>query len=222
MFLEIPDLLTPEEIAELRHIGATAQFVDGRISNPHSKVKNNLLINERDAFTRSSQIFAVALQRHEEFNNWVFPKTFAHPMLTKYAGGGNYGVHADAVFMPMGPGRPPLRADLSCTIFVSDPATYDGGELSVQLGTKTVEIKGAAGSAIVYPSTTLHQVKPVTRGERLVGLTFIESRVADPTHRDLLYELNEVAALEGLKMDWDNFTRLQRVQMGLLRLWASN
>ena len=221
MFLEIPDLLTADELTELRAIAASAKFVDGRISNPHSRVKNNLLVNERDAFVRSSQLLAIALRRHDEFNNWAFPKALAHPALTKYAGGGNYGLHADAAFMPQGPDRSPLRADLSCTIFLSDPKDYDGGELSIRLGTRSVEIKGAAGSAVVYPSSTLHEVKPVTRGERLVGLTFIESRVADPGYRDLLYELNEVAALEGLKMDWENFTRLQRVQMGLLRLWAN-
>lgn len=219
MFLEIPDLLTDAEINELRTIAGATPFIDGRASNPHSKVKNNEFINEPAGFTRSAQILGAALQRNEEFNNWAFPRAFAHPRLTRYSGGGNYGLHADAAFLPL-PNAAPLRSDLSCTIFLSPPETYAGGELSVRLGTRTIEVKGPAGSAVVYPSNTLHEVKPVTRGERLVGLTFIESRIPDPHHRELLYELNEVAALEGLQMSWENFTRLQRVQAGLLRIWA--
>ena len=220
MFLEIPDLLTTAEVAELRHIGDVAPFVDGRISNPHNQTKANLRLNDRDAFQRSAQMMMTALGRCAAFDNWAFPKTLAVPTLTKYALGGKYGVHADAGFMPMGPDKPALRSDLSCTIFISAPETYDGGELVIHLGTRTVAIKGAAGSAVIYPSTTLHEVMPVTRGDRLVGLTFIESRLRDPAQRDLLHELNEVAALEGLNMHWDNFTRLQRVQNGLMRMWG--
>ncbi len=220
MFLEIPDLLTPEEIAELRRIGDSAPFIDGRISNPHNQTKANLRLNDRDAFQRSAQMMMAAFGRCAAFDNWAFPKTLAVPTLTKYVRGGKYGVHADAAFMAMGPDKPALRSDLSCTIFVSAPESYDGGELVIHLGTRSVAIKGAAGSAVVYPSTTLHEVRPVTGGDRLVGLTFIESRVRDPAHRDLLHELNEVAALEGLNISWDNFTRLQRVQNGLMRMWG--
>jgi PKHD-type hydroxylase len=222
MFLEIPDLLTPAEVDELVRIGATSKFVDGRATNPHSKVKNNLILGDPEAYKASSAIMFDALRRHEDFNNWAFPKTMAQPWLTKYsAPGAAYGPHTDVAFMQQ-PGGRPLRSDLSCTIYLTPPDSYDGGELVVHLGTRDVVIKGGAGSAVVYPSNTLHQVTPVTRGERLVGLTFIESRIADPQQRDLLYELNEVAALEGLKMDWENFTRLQRVQMCLLRLWAES
>lgn len=221
MFLEIPDLLNPAELDELRQIGATAKFVDGRATNPHSKVKQNLILADQDAYKRSSQIMFDALRRSDEFNNWAFPKTMAQPWLTKYAGGGTYGVHTDVAFMQQ-PGGRPLRSDLSCTIYVTAPETYEGGELVVHLGTRDVRVKGAAGSAVVYPSNTLHEVTPVTSGERLVGLTFIESRIASAENRDLLYELNEVAALEGLNMSWENYTRLQRVQMCLLRNWAES
>ena len=221
MFLELPELLNPAEIDELRQIGAAAKFVDGRATNPHSKVKQNLILADQEAYKRSAQIMFEALRRSEEFNNWAFPKTLAQPWLTKYAGGGTYGVHTDVAFMQQ-PGGRAMRSDLSCTIYVTAPETYDGGELVVHLGTREVRVKGAAGSAVVYPSNTLHEVTPVTRGERLVGLTFIESRIASAEKRDLLYELNEVAALEGLNMSWENYTRLQRVQQCLLRNWAEN
>jgi PKHD-type hydroxylase len=219
MFLEVPDILTPLEIARLREVAAKSVFVDGRITNPHSKVKNNAQLNYSDqAYMESSRIMAAALQRNVAFRSFAFPKVMAPPMLTKYSIGKNYGIHADAPFLPIG--DRPLRSDLSCTIFISAPDTYENGALSVMLGTRRVEFKGPAGSAIVYPSNTLHEVISVTAGERIVGLTFIESRISNPTHREILHELNDVAGLEGLNISRENFTRLEHVQSSLHRLWA--
>ena len=129
-----------------------------------------------------------------------------------------YGAHADAAFIQL-PGAT-IRSDLSCTIFLNDPADYEGGELQIRLGDADLKFKLKPGEAIVYPSDSLHQVIPVTKGERLVAITFIQSRVQDPFRRNLLFDLNEVAALEGLKMDHDNFSRLQLVQQNLLRHWS--
>ncbi len=219
MFLEIADLLSAGELGRLAEIARTRPFIDGRITNPHSKVKANLQLDYADpAYAESSRVMVEALQRNEMFRNAAFPKAMAPPMLTRYRNGHAYGLHSDAAFMPIG--ERPLRSDLSCTIFVSPPQAYEGGELTVLLGTHRVRLRGAAGSAVIYPSNTLHEVTPVTRGERVVGLTFIESRIPDVTRRSLLHELNEVAALEGLGMSWENYSRLQHVQMGLLRLWA--
>jgi len=219
MFLELPDILNPAEVARLRAIAASARFAAGRLSNPHSSVKNNLQIDHADpSYAEASALMATALQRSEPFRDFAFLRVLAPPMLSKYAPGMSYGAHADAAFLPVGPR--PLRSDLSCTLFVSDPTTYEGGELSVRLGGREILFKGRSGSAVVYPSNTLHEVKPVRTGERLVGLTFIESRIADPYHREMLYELNEIAALEGFNMSWDNRTRLQRVRNNLLRMWG--
>jgi len=219
MFLEIPDVLTQQEIERLRTIAAGAKFADGRLSSPHSTVKNNLQIDHADtAYAESTQILGSALQRCEGFCNFAFPRRMAPPMLAKYEPGMAYGAHSDSAFMPVG-GRP-LRSDMSCTIFVADPGAYEGGELVIHLGTRPVVFKGAAGSAIVYTSTTLHEVAPVTSGQRLVGLTFIESMVPDPINRELLYNLDEVAALEGLNMSWQNRTRLQYVRNNLRRMWG--
>jgi PKHD-type hydroxylase len=219
VFLEVAEILTAPEIDRLRALSARARFADGRLSSPHSKVKNNLQIDHADpAYAESSKLLAAALQRNESFADFAFPRTLAPPMMAKYAPGMNYGLHADAAFLPVGPR--PLRSDLSCTVFVSDPASYEGGELSVRLGARAVLFKGAAGSAVIYPSSTLHEVMPVTSGERLVGLTFIESAIANQTYRELLYELNEIAALEGFNMSWDNRTRLELVRNNLLRMWG--
>jgi len=217
MFKEIT-VLTAGEVAQLRAIAASANFVDGRISNPHSKVKQNLQLHDEAAYQKSSQILMQAMLAHEDFRNFAFPVAMLPPMMTRYTPEMRYGAHADAAFLQLG--DLPVRSDLSCTVFLNDPKAYEGGALRVQLGTRDIRFRGEAGTAIVYPSDMLHEVEPVTKGERLVAITFIQSRIADKLRRELLYELNEVAALEGLRMAPENFTRLQLVQANLLRHWG--
>lgn len=214
MFLELPDLLNDRQIEALRQLAARSQFQDGRTSNPHSTVKNNLQLYDKDA----ADGLARALYANEDFVNFAFPIIIAPPMLSRYVPGMHYGNHADAAFLPIGEAR--IRCDLSCTIFLSDPDSYEGGALRISLGSREERFRLPAGSAIVYPSSMLHEVEPVTRGERLAGITFIQSRIADQFRRELLYELNEVAALEGLNMDSANFARLQLVQRNLLHHWG--
>src|SRR3954468_14348180 len=145
---------------------------------------------------------AQALMRSEAFRNFAFPSLMAPPLLARYEPGMKYGQHSDAAFIQLG--NRELRSDLSCTIFLSEPDSYEGGALAVRLGTRKVEFKLKPGSAVVYPSTTLHEVLPVTTGQRLVGITFLQSQIPDPELRELLYELDEVAALEGNAMSWEN------------------
>ncbi|HLZ79592.1 MAG TPA: Fe2+-dependent dioxygenase [Sphingomonas sp.] len=218
MFKRIDGVLSPVALAELRRIAAAGPYLDGRVSNPHNTAKKNAILGDQQGRAASAKIMAEALLAHEDFRNFAFPKVVAPPLITTYRKDMSYGLHADAAFMPIG--QRPLRSDLSCTIFLSELDSYDGGALRIVLGDTEVSIRYPAGSAIVYPSNTMHEVTPVTRGERLVGLTFIESRVADPQQREWLYELNEVAALEGLGMRPENYGRLQRVQANLLRLWG--
>lgn len=218
MFLEIEGLLSPAQVSELMAIAADAHFVNGRISNPHNLAKDNLQLHDQPAYARSAQIMTEALFACEAFANFAFPKIIAPPMITKYEIGMRYGAHADAAFIPLA--KRPLRTDVSITIFLADPASYDGGALSVALGTRAIEFKGAPGSAIVYPSNTLHEVTPVTRGVRVAAISFVESEIADPINRDLLYELNEIAGLEGNNMAHENYSRLQRVRDSLRRMWS--
>src|SRR5438270_5665920 len=211
-------LLTPQEIDECRRIAAAAPFVDGRITNPHNTAKQNEQLHEPQAYQKSSQLLIQALGRSEEFRDFAFPTVIAPPFLTRYRPGMKYGAHTDSAYIRMPGGE--LRSDLSCTIFLSDPETYEGGSLHIQLGDGDLRFKLNAGEALVYPSDTLHQVEPVTKGERLVAITFIQSRIADPFRRNLLFNLNEVAALEGLQMQQENFSRLQLIQNQLLRYWS--
>ncbi|HVU31313.1 MAG TPA: Fe2+-dependent dioxygenase [Sphingomicrobium sp.] len=212
------EILTQDEVAECRRIAASAPFVDGRISNPHNKAKQNEQLHEPAAYQKSSDLLRKAMLRSPEFMEFAFPVSMAPPMMTRYKPGMKYGAHADAAYIQL-PGAT-IRSDLSCTIFLNDPGDYDGGELSISLGDARIGFKLKPGEAVVYPSDTFHQVIPVTRGERLVAITFIQSRISDPFRRNLLFELNEVAALEGLKMDPENFSRLQLVQQQLLRYWG--
>ncbi len=214
----ILDLLTAAEIDECRRIAATAPFVDGRITNPHNVAKQNEQLHEAQAYQKSSHLLLQAFGRSQEFREFAFPMVVAPPFLTRYRPGMKYGFHTDAAFIRMAQGE--LRSDLSCTIFLNDPESYEGGSLHIRYGDADIRIKLKSGQAIVYPSDTLHEVEPVTSGERLVAITFIQSRIADPFRRNLLYDLNEVAALEGLNMSHDNYTRLQLVQAQLLRYWS--
>lgn len=220
MFKRIDNILNAAQLAELNAIAESAAFADGRATNPDNTAKQNFQLSDQTAVGKTSQAMANALYNNEDFRNFVIPKAIAPPLMTTYRVGGRYGPHADAAFMPWN-GRW-QRSDVSCTLFLSDPASYDGGELRIMLGDEELMIKLPAGSAILYPSTTLHEVMPVTRGERRVGLTFIQSRIADPAQRELLYELGEVAALEGLSMKPDNLIRLQRVRENLLRAWGDH
>ena len=219
MFCEIPDLLTAAEVAELRALATRLRFVDGRVTNPDSQVKNNLQGDLSDPqHERASGILRAALSRNPVFVAFAFPKLMAPPALSLYRPGMNYGAHADAAFLPIGPR--PIRADLSCTIFLTEPGDYDGGELSVRLGTREVDFKPPPGAAVLYPSTTIHQVRPVTRGERLCGITFIESDIVDRNGRELLFELNDILATEGERLTWEARTRLSHVATSLHRQWG--
>lgn len=214
----ILELLTPQEVDQCRKIAASAPFVHGRITNPHNKAKDNEQLHEQQAYQKSSQLLMQAFGRSEEFREFAFPVLIAPPLLTRYKPGMHYGAHADAAFLQL-PGQT-IRSDLSCTIFLNDPDSYEGGALHVRLGDGALKFKLKPGEAIVYPSDTFHEVEPVTKGERLVAITFIQSRVPDPFRRNLLFDLNEVAALEGLNMKPENFSRLQLVQQNLLRFWG--
>lgn len=220
MLLQIVNLLTPQELERLSALSRELRFVDGRVSNPANTTKNNLQADYADPkYGESSQIVQTALLRSREFNDFALPKRIAPPLLCRYVPGMSYGAHADAALLQVGSMR--LRSDLSCTVFLEDPARYEGGELSIAVGNVAIPFKGEAGSAVVYPSTTLHEVVPVRAGERLVSISFIESFIADAHQRTQIYELNEVAALEGLTMKWDKRVRLNVVLQNLMRMWST-
>jgi len=221
MILEIPRFLTRLETRRLQRIGAEATFLDGRLSNPHNKTKDNRQIDHSaPGYQESSQFIMDALDRHEGFRDFAMPNRIAPPLMCKYDEGMAYGAHVDVAMLPLARLNTTLRSDLSVTLFLTDPATYDGGELVLQFESRRVPIKLPAGGLVVYPSTMLHEVAKVTRGQRLVAITFVESQIIDERHRHMIYTLGEVSALEGLNMQPENRMRLELVRHNLIRMWS--
>jgi PKHD-type hydroxylase len=219
MFIEIKGLLTATEVERLVALSQEMKFVDGRASNTGFDLKHNLQADPRDsAYAESVKIVSDAFARSREFHDFAFPRRIAAPLLARYEPGMKYGPHADAAFLPLPDG--PLRSDISCTVFLSDPRAYEGGELVIHLGVRAMPLKAAPGNAILYPSTTLHEVAPVRSGQRLVSLTFIESEIPDEQERAMLFELGEISALEGNTMNPVSRMRLEVVRQNLTRKWS--
>jgi PKHD-type hydroxylase len=219
MFLQIKGVLNEAEVARLVALSAELLFVDGRASNPANVTKQNQQADPKDAKSAESvQILQAALARSRELIDFSMPRRIAPPLLCRYAPGMKYGAHADAAVINLAAGR--LRSDVSCTVFIAHPATYEGGELALSVGNQVLTFKGDPGEAIVYPSTLLHEVLPVRSGQRLVAITFIESLIADAHRRMQVYELNEIAALEGLNIRWENRVRLDVVRQNLMLMWS--
>lgn len=219
MFLTIKNILTSPELARLNELSRQLRFIDGRASNPANVTKDNQQADAADpANAESVQLVHTALMRSREFVDFALPRRMAPPMLCRYQPGMKYGAHADAAIIQFGNVR--MRSDLSCTVFINDPASYEGGELAVVMGNQILPFKGNAGDVVVYPSTTLHEVVPVRSGERLVSISFIESFIADTHQRQQVYELNELAALEGNAMQWESRVRLDVVRQNLMRMWS--
>jgi len=219
MFLELQNVIAADGLARLRQLAGEMRFVDGRVSNPAAYAKNNTQADVADARAQeASKIVLQALERHAEFQAFAMSRFVAPPLLCKYDPSMHYGAHSDAAFMSIDERR--VRADLACTVFLTDPADYEGGALTIHLVDGILKFKCAPGAAVVYPSWTIHEVRPVTRGARLVAITFIESLIRDPQRREMLWTLNEVSELEGNNMHPCNRTRLEQVRQNLLRLWS--
>lgn len=213
----IQDLLTPEEVDHLLKFSSTHLFSDGKVSNEEFELKSNLQSNMQDpAAQQASAIVQNALVRNEFVRDICHPKSLAAPMISKYTPGMHYGEHVDTHLVV---GAIPVRVDVSCTVFLNDPKNYDGGELVLRLADKTVKIKEKPGAAILYPSTQYHHVAPVTRGERIAAITFIQSHVRDTAQRSVLYELQDFLHEYGAGMTAEAQMQLEYVRTNLLRMW---
>jgi PKHD-type hydroxylase len=189
MILCIGDILTPEELELIVSKVKTADFIDGQTTAGwHARlVKHNTqLPASSPVLAAVREVISAALARHGLFQMAVRPHTIRPVTLSRYQVGMNYGSHIDDVMMQ----NPTMRSDVSMTLFLSDPATYDGGELVIENTQGEVVFKLPAGSAIVYPSSTLHRVEEVTRGERLAAVTWIQSLVRDAGQREILFDLD--------------------------------
>ena len=219
MFYQIDAVLTLAEIEHLRKLAEEVKFVDGRATNQGSRVKNNLQVPQNDPQSAApGQVVRNAIFRNAEVRAAAFPKTLARPTLSRYEPGMHYGRHVDESLFPSTPS--PMRSDVSCTVFISDPSEYAGGELEIEVGSGTVSFKLAAGAAVLYPSTTIHQVKPVTSGSRLVAVTWIHSYIKDAAKRQILYQVNQLINSRAGAIDDATRVQMEAIRTNLFRMWA--
>jgi PKHD-type hydroxylase len=222
MLLTIPDLLNQAQLDKIRQVLGRGRFVDGRRSAGFAaaSVKNNLeMVADAEQMKLLARIIMASLGHNETFRFGALPHRVADPIIARYEPGMTYGDHVDDPIM--GTTGPRFRTDVSMTVFLNPPGDYQGGELVVRTSFGTKEVKLAAGHAVLYPSSSLHQVAPVTRGERLVALTWVQSYVRDAARRELLYELN-LAREELLRNapSQKETAYVDKAYANLLRMWA--
>jgi PKHD-type hydroxylase len=223
MMLHVPGVLSPEQVAQCRARLNETGWVDGRASvgSQGAQVKRNRQLAEGSPLAvELGQLVSAALMANPLFFSSVLPLRILPPFFNSYGGGEHYGPHVDgAIRFPSG--GAPLRSDVSCTVFLSEPEDYDGGELTVIDSYGTHEVKLPAGDAIVYPSTSIHEVQPVTRGERLASFLWVQSMVRDDWKRAMLYELDlNIQALRAKHGDGPELVALTGHYHNLLRMWA--
>jgi len=224
MLLQLPKILTPEELDQAQRMLANAPWTDGRVTaGPQAaKVKNNQQLQPGcEALATLQSLVVRALERHGEFFAAAMPKRIFPPNFNRYEGDTNfYGDHVDMAVRQIEHGHR-MRTDLSCTLFLSDPGAYDGGELLVRDLQLSQKIKLRAGDMILYPGNSVHQVAPVTRGVRLASFFWIESMVRSHEQRRLLYEMDRsLRSLRGAAGDNPAMVALTGTYHNLLRMWA--
>lgn len=221
MILCIDNVLSPEELEQIRLNLKDAEFVDGKLTaGAYAKVvkENRQLKADSDKAIEVKAIVNRALQENALFQAAVRPKSIRSPLFSRYEAGMFYGTHNDNALM----GDDILtRSDVSLTLFISAPDTYSGGELVIDTSLGEQSFKLAAGSMIVYPSTFLHRVAEVTQGVRLVAVTWVQSIVRDAHEREMLFELDTVRQSlfekQGKTLEFDLLCKLHA---NLLRKWA--
>lgn len=225
MLTAVPDVLTPDEVARVRAIIDAAEWVDGNAtSGPQAALaKRNEQLPEGSAAAREAgTLVLTAIQRSPLFIAAALPAKVYPPLFNRYAGGRGFGTHVDNAVRQLRGTDFRIRTDLSATLFLEPPEAYDGGELTIEgtFGTQTVKLP--AGHMIVYPSTSLHHVTPVTRGARVAAFFWLQSMVRDDGERTLLFQLDTaIQRLTAERGGGDtSVVELTGVYHNLLRRWA--
>jgi len=228
MLLHIPGILDATQVTRFRAALEGAQWVDGRqtVGAQGAQVKRNLQLAEDSVLRRElgAEVLA-ALARNPMFFAATLPLRTLPPRFNRYEGGGEYGFHVDGAVMALPPAREGatdyMRSDVSCTLFLCEPEEYDGGGLVVDDTYGEHEVKLPAGDLVVYPSSSLHRVEPVTRGTRLASFFWVQSMVRDQEQRQLLFNLDtSIQSLTAGGADRQALLQLTGVYHNLLRRWA--
>lgn len=225
MLLHIPSLLTADEARDARALLDGADWEDGRRTAGHRAqgVKQNEQLHpDRPEAQQLGALIGDRLARNATFLAAALPLRVMPPRFNRYAGGGRYGAHVDNAIFPIPGANISVRSDVSMTIFLSDPAEYDGGELVIEGSFGEQAVKLPAGDAVLYPGNSLHRVAPVTRGERLASFLWAQSLVPQDHRRRMLYDLD--LAIQGLGADHPEHgavDSLTHVYHNLLREWSA-
>ena len=225
MLTVIPDLLDPATVQRVRTLIDAAQWIDGNVTSGHQSAlaKRNMQLPEDAPEARQAgQIILEALGRSPLFIAAALPLKIFPPLFNSYEGGQAFGVHVDnAVRVQAGTGFR-VRSDLSMTVFLEDPQSYDGGELTVETNFGVQRVKLPAGHAVLYPSSSLHRVEPVTRGRRIASFFWLQSMVRDDAARQMMFDLDSSIQALAVDLGHDNaqVIRLTGVYHNLLRRWA--
>jgi PKHD-type hydroxylase len=221
MLLEIAQVIDADVVRRLLEMISAGEFVSGSktAAGSAAQVKNNKQLDVRsDVAQRAGQLLIEKLRQNPVFKAATFPARIVPPRFSRYQSGMCYGNHLDA---PLMADLPPIRTDIAVTIFLVDPASYDGGELTIDTGAGVQRFKGGAGDCIIYPADTLHRVEPVSRGERIVSFFWIQSLVRDPAKRRILFDLAGVIEfLDQTSQAGMHIETLRRCDANLIRMWA--
>lgn len=224
MLLPIPDVLTASQVIQARETLAQADWVDGRITAGHqsARSKDNMQLPEGIPAARQlGEMVLQALAKSPLFFSAALPLRVFPPLFNRYSGGQAFGTHVDNAIRQDSETGQRIRTDLSATLFFTDPQEYDGGELVVEDTYGTHSVKLPAGHMILYPSTSLHHVTPVTRGARICSFFWIQSMIRDDAQRTLLFDLD--VALQHLNRDVPDHpscVQITGVYHNLIRRWA--
>ncbi|MHB1056809.1 MAG: Fe2+-dependent dioxygenase [Rhodanobacter sp.] len=223
MLLHIPDVLDPAQVSQMRAALDAADWTDGRetVGVQGAKVKRNRQLPDASPLRlQLGQLILRALAGNPLYHAATLPLRTLPPRFNRYEGGGEYGFHVDGAVMALSADAQ-LRSDISCTLFLSEPDDYDGGELIVSDTYGEHEVKLPAGDLIVYPSSSLHRVAPVTRGARVASFFWVQSLVRDDGRRRLLFELDtSIQSLTRSGADAAAVLQLTGVYHNLLRQWS--
>ena len=224
MLISIPDVLTTEQVRQARRILDSAEWVDGRVTAGHqsSRAKDNMQIPEDHPAARDAgDMILNALGQNALFISAALPQRVFPPLFNRYAGGQSFGVHVDNAIRQVTGTAHRIRTDLSATLFLAEPDEYDGGELVVEDTYGTHSIKLAAGHMILYPSTSLHHVRPVTRGARVSSFFWIQSMIREDAERTLLFDLDAAIQRVNKQLPGDaSSVQLTGIYHNLVRRWA--
>ncbi len=222
MMLRIPSVLDPNQLDTVRKLLVNASFVDGKLSagDAAKRVKQNQELDKRaQQVDMLNNIVMRSLVQHPVYRAGALPLHVATPLYARYTPGMAYGDHLDDPIM--GADGMLYRSDIAITVFLNEPEKYDGGELVIRTAFGENRVKFPAGDAVMYPSSSLHHVSQVTRGERLVAVTWVQSLVRDPARRELLYELHQAREkLLKISPEAEETAQVNTAYMNLIRMWG--